>query len=95
MENPMRPLAGLLMWVTVSAATGCAGAGSTTQAFWVRKDGGEIDAESVREARVRCEQRANQDYQKGGRRTMNIEWAAITRKCMDEAGYILITKPRE
>ncbi len=90
----MRPLAGLLLWVTVSAA-GCAGADSMTQAFWVRKDGGEIDVELVREARVRCEQRANEGYEKGGRRTLNIEWAAIKRKCMDEAGYILMTKPRE
>ncbi len=94
MKNPIRPLTGLLLWVTVFAA-GCAGAGSTTQAFWVRKDGGDIDIELLREARVRCEQRANEGYEKGGRRTMNIEWAAIKRKCMDEAGYLLITKPRE
>ena len=95
MENAIRALAGLLLWVTVSSAAGCASAGSTTQAFWVRKDRGEIDVESVREVRVRCEQLANKGYRKGGRGYMNIDWAATMRKCMDEAGYILITKPRE
>ena len=90
----MRPLVGLLVWLTVFAA-GCVGAGSTTPGYWVRKDDGEIDVESLGEARVRCERRANASYEKGGRRTMNIEWAAIKRKCMDEAGYILVTEPRE
>lgn len=91
-KNAMRTVGGLLLLATV--CVGCAGAGKT-QAYWVRKDGGDIDADAVAEARAGCEQRANEGHQKRARRHMSIDWAAIVRECMDEHGYVLITKPRE
>ncbi len=94
MKNATRTAAGLLLLAIVCAAAGCSGAGKT-RAYWVRNDGGNVDADAVAEARASCEQRATGDYEKRARRHMNIDWAAIMRECMDEHGYVLITKPRE
>jgi hypothetical protein len=93
-KNAMRTAAGLLLLAIVCAAAGCTSAGKT-RAYWVRKDGGDIDADAVNQARAACEKRATGDYEKRARRHMNIDWAAIMRECMDEHGYVLITKPRE
>ena len=92
MKNAMRTAAGLLLLAIVCAGVGCTG---KTRAYWVRKDGGDIDADAVAKARAGCEQRANDDHQKRATRYMNIDWAAIVRECMDEHGYVLITKRRE